>query len=132
MLTEVPKSGRFVAVVFSERGTTAFSLLEGVKAGERQVYYIDAVRQGRISGAQMLLGQFVTEFEQEPQVALSLTPGSTNRLYFPGSNNNEGLQGDNRVIEYDDLTSEEVEDTRARLAALAATHPKAADLLCHL
>lgn len=129
MLTEVPAAKRFVAVVLNEHGTEAFTYLEGAKAGDRQVYFIDRVATAAITKATMLLGQLVVEFEKCPEDTLSLTPGGTNLLYFQAE---KGHSGDSRVSSYDDLTPEEVRDTWGRLAQLAKAYPEAAELLKYL
>ena len=125
----LPSDKSFVAVALNENGASAFTYLKDASKGSRQVYFVNEVRKGAITEAQMLLGQFIFEFEKSPVDALRLTPGATNRLYFP----REGEEkGDNRVETYDSLTPEEVADTRERLAALSAIYPSAGELLEYL
>lgn len=132
MLTEVPKTKSFVTVVLSEMGAVSFKYLQGAKPGERQVYFVDSTGKGSFTGADMLRGQFVFEFEKSPEWALPMAPGCTNRLYFGGLSNYSDGRGDKRVLEYDHLTAEEIENTRTRLTALAMIHPKATELLRYL
>lgn len=106
--------GKFIALTLNEDGAGSFSYLRGGKPGQRHVYFIDHINTGGITGAPMLLGQFVFEFEGSPAEALRMAPGCTNRIYYPR---------DKRISAYNPLTEEEVEDTKKRLNRLAEKYP---------
>lgn len=104
----------FVALTLSEDGASSFSYLRDGKPGQRHVYFVDHINTGSITGAPMLLGQFLFEFEGSPADALRMSPGGTNRIYYPR---------DKRVASYDPLTEEERQDTKNRLHNLAEKYP---------
>lgn len=102
---------QFVTVSLSERGVKSFTYLKNAKEGQREVYFVDNISRGGITGSIMLLGQFIFEIEAAPEDALQFTPGSTNRLYYPS---------DKRVFLYDDLTNEEVEAVKESFVFICA------------
>ncbi len=104
----------FVALTLSDDGAKSFTYLKDGKPGQRHVYFIDRIQTGGITGAPMLLGQFVFEFEGSPAEALRMSPCGSNRIYYPR---------DRRVVSYDPLTEEERQDTENRLRKLAETYP---------
>lgn len=108
------EAGTYTALTLSEEGARSFRYLQAGKPGQRHVYYIAKINTGVITGAPMLLGQFVFEFEGCPETALRMTPGGTNRIYYPH---------DSRISAYDSLTPQEVLDTKERLAKLFDEYP---------
>lgn len=112
-------NGGWLAITLNHEGAKSFTYLKGASAGVRVVYYIDHFNMGTITGAPMLLGQFLFEFEGCPDDALRMSGGGTNRVYFRMNG-----QQDNRVAAYDFLTDAEVEDTKRRLQVLAESQTK--------
>lgn len=108
------EGGTYIALTLSEYGADGFTYLRNGKPGQRHVYYISYINAGTISGKPMLLGQFLFEFEGAPSDALRLTPGFTNRIYYPQ---------DRRISSYDPLTEAEIEETRNRLMKLSEKYP---------
>lgn len=108
------EAGQFVSLTLNDHGAESFSYLKNGKAGQRHVYFINDINTGGISGAPMLLGQFLFEFEECPEDALRMTPGGTNQIYYPR---------DKRIESYNPLTEEEIQDTKNRLAKLAEKYP---------
>lgn len=108
------ESGKFVVLTLNEHGAESFSCLKDGKPGQRHVYFVDEINTGGITGAPMLLGQFLFEFEGCPKDALRMSPGGTNRIYYPR---------DKRISAYSPLTEEEAEDTKNRLIRLGEEYP---------
>ncbi|NCD01113.1 hypothetical protein EOL94_03420 [bacterium] len=102
-----PKEKSFVVVVLSKKGSNSFKYLKEGEAGQREVYFINHKETGRVTGASMLLGQFIFELESCPD-ALAFKAGCTNRLYLE----------DKRVISYEELSVSEKEETLNRLEAM--------------
>ena len=105
------------------KGGGIHAYLRDADGETRYIYYVDAIRTGAMSKSTMLLGHFIDEFEDAPDAALKLTPGWTNRLYFPNSEN---------VVSYDYLTEEEVLKTKGRLEELGRNHPEYNDTIGNL
>lgn len=78
-----PKDHSLVVLTLNNEGSHGFTYVEKGQEGQKEIYYIDKVRIGSISQEIMLLGQFLSEFENSPSDALLLEPGCTNRIYFP-------------------------------------------------
>jgi hypothetical protein len=108
------ESKRFYALTLSAEGAGAFTYLRDGKPGQRHAYYIDEIRTGSVTGAPMLLGQFLFEFEVVPEAILSMESGGSNRIYFPR---------DRRISAYDALTPAEAQDTLNRLRPLGENQP---------
>ncbi len=102
-------------LTLNDKGCSAFSYLKNGQTGKREVYFINKINTGSVTGATMLLGQFIFEFEGAPDEALLMRPGGTNRIYFPT---------DSRIRDYDFLKKEEKDETKSRLSVLLKKYPE--------
>lgn len=116
-MVKIIVEGGFLALTLNERGAKSFAFLKDASPGVREAYFISYFQVGTITGAPMLLGQFLFEFEKCPEDALRLLPGNTNRIYF--RKNGPGDK-DGRIDAYDLLTKNETANVRSRLQALAS------------
>ncbi len=86
----------------------------------KEAYFIDQVREGSITQETMLLGQFLHEFIECPELALKLAPGSTNRVYFPG---------DSRVKFYSQPTKKEIGEFVSHMETMEEYNPQYKELI---
>jgi hypothetical protein len=119
MLRDV-QAKRLIAVTLNERGAMELTPLKNCRPGERKIFFVNHIQKGLITKKTLLLGHFLLEFEKMPNETFLMRPGYTNRLYFPE---------DRRVIDYSELTAEEKEITRFRIAELMKKYRKASKIL---
>lgn len=111
------KKEKFVTLTLTTIGSEDFDYLKAGKPGQREVYFINKIKEIRIETTSrlfLLLGQFIFEFEGNPHKTLLMKPRDINKIYFPK---------DTRVSAYSLLTEEEKVETTCRLKLLKQKLP---------
>ncbi len=111
-----PKEHSLVVLTFNEEGSQSFTYVKKNHEGQKEIYYINCIAKGGISGGTMLLGQFISEFENSPNDALELRPGFTNRIYMH----------DKRIMSngYNYPTKEETQEFINRMNVIVKKQPQ--------
>lgn len=119
-MSDIIVNGGFLALTLNERGANAFRYLEAEKRvrGVRVPYFVVKFKMSTLSGAPMMLGQFLFEITNFPHEALGLREGLCDRVYFRMDE-----QQDKRVESYDFLSAKEVEEVQSVLNGLAGLYP---------